>query len=272
MALAIAIAAARIEAQITAAEWKRFAARQAAQDGLDYAAWRIAAVDRGETDALASYVFEINGYEVRFARSPESEKLDINLAGETRLSSFFRVLGMEPEEADKFAARIADWRDEDDLSRPNGAEARDYANARNGEKISDRPFYSADELALVLDAPQDIVSCALPALTIFGDGAPPSASLMQRLYGASTDQQEAPTRARLGTASRSAAAGRRYAITAAARKADGETSKLHELTGVFRITGGRERPYEWIAQFEGEKERSVADRCKKADENAEQLE
>lgn len=261
MALAIAIAAARIEAQITAAEWERFAARQAAIDGLDYAAWRIAAVDRGERDALASYVFEINGYEVRFAPAAESEKLDINLAGEATLSSFFRVLGMEPEEADKFAARIADWRDEDDLSRPNGAEASDYINARNGERIGDRPFYSADELALVLDAPADIVECALPALTIFGDGAPPSGALMQRLYGADIDRQEQPTRARLGTASRSAAAGRRYAITAAAEKAGDETAKPYELTGVFRITGGTERPYEWIAQFDQGIIRSAGQGC-----------
>ena len=251
MALAVAIAAARIEAQITRAEEARFAARQAALDGLDYAAWRIAAEDAGQIEKLSTYGFSINGYEVAFKPSLESEKLDINLASETTIASFFSALGLENDEANQLAARIADWRDEDDLARPNGAEGRDYTSARNGEKIGDRLFYSIDELKLVLGAPHDVVECALPALTIFGDGSPPSSSFMQTLYGRDLERTATASSARLGTALRSAAAGRRYAITASS-KSEKDNGQAYELTGVFRITGGRERPYEWIAQFESQ--------------------
>jgi hypothetical protein len=61
MALVVAIAAARIEAQITRAEEAKFVARQAALDGLDCAAWRIAAEDAGQLDKLSAYAFSING-------------------------------------------------------------------------------------------------------------------------------------------------------------------------------------------------------------------
>lgn len=250
MALAIAIASARIEAQITAAHWEAFAARQAAMDGLEYAAYRIAVEDSGDMAGLSGLAFSINNYDVSFTPAADSEKLDINLAGEPTLASFFLVLGVGPQEAESIAARIADWRDEDDLSRPNGAEARDYKTARNGEHIGNRLFYSVDELKLVLNAPPDIIECALPALTIFGDGTPPSTRLLQTLYGADIERGEAISAARLGTASRSATVGRRYAITATAKKHETRNERALSLTGIFRITGGRDAPFEWIAQFE----------------------
>lgn len=249
MSLATAIATARIEAQITASSWARFSEKQAAMDGLDYAAWRIAAEEAGSLDRLNTFAFSMNGYDVRFTRSIEIEKLDINLASERTLAGFFTALGREQDEATAIAARIADWRDPDDLFRPNGAEARDYARARNGEQIGNRPFYSLDELALVLGMPEMLIECAAPALTLFGNGGAPSTALLSELYGANMEADADASGARLGTASRSAAPGQRYAITAEAVRAENQSARPFRLTGVFRITGRRDRPYAWIVQF-----------------------
>jgi hypothetical protein len=249
MALAAAIGAARIETKLTAMEWRSFAAREAAKNGLDYAAHRIAVREGGRLDQLRRFKLSMNGYDVTFSPSLESEKLDINLASEQTLASFFRFLGQPLQDADALAARIADWRDEDDLARPNGAEGRDYVNARNGERIGDRLFYSADELRLVLGFSEDLLTCALPALTIFGDSTPPSRGLMQFLYSGDMERPHNAERVRLENDARNAAAGRRYAITATARKTNGASERAFVLTGVFRITGRREQPYEWIAQF-----------------------
>ncbi len=250
VALAVALASARIEARISAARESAFLARQAAADGLEYAAQVIAGERGGQIEAISTLEFSINGYEVSFSPAEESEKLDINLASEQVLAGFFRFLGEEEENATKLAARVADWRDTDDLARPNGAERRDYAAARNGERIGNRLFYSADELLLVLGMPPMLAKCAMPTLTVFGDGGAPSSALLMKLYNRDMQRSDAGSSVQLGTASRSAAAGRRYAITASAKNIDNPGKRGAALTGIFRITGAQTKPYEWIAQFE----------------------
>ena len=84
--------------------------------------------------------------------------------------------------ANALAARVADWRDPDDLSRPNGAERLDYASAGNGEVIGNRPFHSVDELSSVLDFPEALAPCLAPALTVFGVSGLPDRELMTRHY------------------------------------------------------------------------------------------
>ncbi len=264
VALAVALASARIEARISAARENAFLSRQAAADGLEYAAQAISSGRAGRVDGISTLEFSINGYEVSFSPAEESEKLDINLASEQVLAEFFRFLGEEEENATKLAARVADWRDEDDLARPNGAERRDYAAARNGERIGNRPFYSADELSLVLGMSPTLAKCAMPALTIFGDGGAPSSALLTKLYNLDMQRSSAAgSSVQLGTASRSAAAGRRYAITAAAKNSDLPGRRSAALTGVFRITGAKTKPYEWIAQFEPGKNTIIDETCRR---------
>jgi len=262
VALAVALASARIEARIAAGRENAFLAHQAAADGLEFAAQTIAAERAGRIDDISSLDFSINGYDVSFSPAQESEKLDINLASEQALAGFFQFLGEKPENATELAARVADWRDADDLARPNGAERRDYATARNGERIGNRPFHSADEITLVLGMQETLAKCALPALTVFGDGGAPSSALLTRLYSRDMQRSEAGAGVQLGTASRSAAAGRRYAVTATAKNAEDPGRRGAAITGVFRITGAQTKPYEWIVQFDPGENASVDDSCK----------
>ncbi len=251
VALAIAIASARIEARIERARLEGVQRDLALGNALDYAAMRIASENRPVDDSVRSISFASNGYNVSIETAREAGKLDINLASEAMLEAFFAFQGLDQQEAARLAARVADWRDADDLPRPNGAERLDYARARNGERIGNRPFYAIEELSLVLDMPEEIVRCAAPAMTIFGDGDLPDPDLLQEVYGRDFGARVTTSTTTLGTASRAAAAGRRYAITAIAIKTNGASTRPVERTGVFRVTGAGATPYEWIAQFDG---------------------
>jgi len=243
--LAVAIATVRIDAHMAIAEAESLKAREAARSALEIAAFNIAEDVSNSSANQTHQRVSLNGYEVVVAPSIDSQKIDINLASETTLVNFFIMLGEDIDEAQALAARIADWRDGDDLSRPNGAERSDYGRARNGEKIGNRSFHSVAELSLVLDMPEELLECASPALTVLGDDGMPDGTLLTALYGRSMNLPQQATSTRLGTSSRRIVSGRRYSLTATARSPNG---REYRLTGLFRITGGQ-TPYEFIAVY-----------------------
>ena len=63
-------------------------------------------------------------YGVRVAS--ESGKVDVNLVGEEVLLEILRKGGLPEEEAEGVRDAILDWRDEDDVPRPRGAERAEY--------------------------------------------------------------------------------------------------------------------------------------------------
>jgi Tfp pilus assembly protein PilX len=71
---------------------------------------------------------------------PAGLQLDVNTASPDRLYRLFVAAGWSSDRADSLAAAINDWRDEDDLPSPLGAEAEWYrargrATPRNGELV-----------------------------------------------------------------------------------------------------------------------------------------
>ena len=73
-------------------------------------------------------------YEVRI--EAESGKVNVNLVGEEVLLEILKKGGLPEEEAEGVRDAILDWRDEDDVSRPRGAEAAEYG--RRTEPITPR--------------------------------------------------------------------------------------------------------------------------------------
>ncbi len=65
------------------------------------------------------------GYEVRVIG--ENGKIDINVVPEEVLKEVLRKGGLAQEEAEGIGDAILDWRDEDDQTRPAGAEEQEYA-------------------------------------------------------------------------------------------------------------------------------------------------
>lgn len=101
--------------------------------------------------------------------TPESGRINLNTADDSYLeSSLLTDLSTDEE----FAAiqAILDWRDDDEVARPMGAERDDYlalglSPPRNG------PFYDLAELAQVRGVTPNMLDRWLPQLTIF-DGEP----------------------------------------------------------------------------------------------------
>ena len=64
-------------------------------------------------------------YEVRVVS--ESGKVDVNFVGDEVLLGILKAGGLPEEEAESVRDAILDWRDEDDVARPRGAERPEYA-------------------------------------------------------------------------------------------------------------------------------------------------
>lgn len=94
-------------------------------------------------------------------------RVNINLANQNLLSALFIGLGVEPEAATRYAARIIDFRDRDSDRGPTGAELDDYLAQGQSIGPKNAAFESFEELAQVLGLPGDVVSLMLPHITIF---------------------------------------------------------------------------------------------------------
>lgn len=108
---------------------------------------------------------EIDGARLIISARPINAFVDINAAPEPTLSALFVALGVQAPEADRIAARIADYRDGDSSVRPGGAEHADYIRAGLTRGPANRPFTRTGEISEVLDLPQDLLSAAIPHLT-----------------------------------------------------------------------------------------------------------
>ena len=98
----------------------------------------------------------------------ESARIDLNTAADPLLKGLLQnVGGLDTFAADAVLAAIADWRDVDDLKRPNGAEEPDYRAAGKTYKPSNAPFNSIGELARVLGVTPGLVARIADSLTIY---------------------------------------------------------------------------------------------------------
>jgi general secretion pathway protein K len=103
--------------------------------------------------------------EVRF--SDEISRIDLNHAPIELLVGIFRVVGVEAAEAQRYAARIIDWRDPDDqLAMEGGAEVAAYRGAGRLDGPRNGPFMHVAELALVLGLPQRAAAAVAPYVTV----------------------------------------------------------------------------------------------------------
>jgi len=75
--------------------------------------------------------------------------------------------GLDDQAASRVVDAILDWRDADDLKRPNGAEADDYRTAGFKYGPSNAPFETVGELALVMGVTPDIYRRVADSLTVY---------------------------------------------------------------------------------------------------------
>ena len=95
----------------------------------------------------------------------ESARIDLNLAAPALLSGLFLQLGVAPDQAAIYAARIVDWRDEDDKVEKGGAERAAYRSVGRVDGPRNGPFVHVAELGLVLGIPPR-VAAAKPSRSV----------------------------------------------------------------------------------------------------------
>ncbi len=96
------------------------------------------------------YSVRAPGGEIAVSLQDELGRIDLNTAPDELMRALFVSLGIDDDAASALADAVADYRDEDDLVRLNGAEARDYRAAGLAREPKNAPFEAIEELRLVL--------------------------------------------------------------------------------------------------------------------------
>ena len=109
-----------------------------------------------------------NGSRVAVNALDESGKIDLNTAPDALLKGLLQTAGeQDAETAAKWVDVIGDWKDADDLRRPNGAEAPEYQSAGLSYKPANAPFEAVAELQRVLGMTPALYGRIADSLTVY---------------------------------------------------------------------------------------------------------
>ena len=98
----------------------------------------------------------------------ESGKIDLNTASDALLRNLFQTAaGADADTAIRLVDCIGDWKDADDLKRPQGAEAADYKAAGLSYGPANAPFETVAELQRVLGMTPALYAAVADSLTVF---------------------------------------------------------------------------------------------------------
>ena len=98
----------------------------------------------------------------------EAAKIDINAAPDLLLKNMLmNIGGLEEPAAAALVDAIVDWRDPDDLRRPNGAELPEYRAASSKYVPANAPFETIGEAARVLGMTAAVFRRIAPVITVY---------------------------------------------------------------------------------------------------------
>lgn len=101
----------------------------------------------------------------------EERKLNLNTIDTDILMNLFRNLTqIKPEDLPPLIDAIADWRDEDNDKRLQGAEKFEYLYLKKPYDCKNGPFESLEELLLVKGMTPELLKNVKPYLTVYGSG------------------------------------------------------------------------------------------------------
>jgi general secretion pathway protein K len=127
----------------------------------------------------------------------EGAKIDLNSAAEALLKGLLTVVGgLDEAAAQPLVDAIVDWRDADELRRPNGAEVAEYRAANRNYGPTNVPFETVGELQRVLGMTPALFSRLGPNLTVYSrqsgvNPATASREVLLSIPGASAEQVDA---------------------------------------------------------------------------------
>ncbi|WP_342316978.1 type II secretion system minor pseudopilin GspK [Lysobacter sp. FW306-1B-D06B] len=255
--------AARVEALQGRVLVRGLVASNASRAGLEYALTRIPLTDprlQWKPDGRP-YRWRFGDAQVEVKIVDENGKVDLNQAGHPLLSALVRKAGAEPQQAERIAAAIIDWRDSDPLTQPaGGAEDGDYEAAGRPYGAKDADFESVAELQQVLGMTPALYAKLEPDLTVFSGRAQPdpayaSAEVLDAMGMNGTDlvaQRRGPggglpVDGALPGANMVGAGSGTYSIDSRARLPDGRQSLLRAVvrTGGGGLPGMAYVPLRW---------------------------
>lgn len=106
--------------------------------------------------------------EITATATDEGGRVDLNVGAEPLLRGLLQnVGGLEREAAQRVLEAIVDWRDPDELRRPNGAEAADYRAAGLAHVPTNRFFESTGELGRVLGITPELMAKLADSVTVY---------------------------------------------------------------------------------------------------------
>jgi general secretion pathway protein K len=151
-------------------------ARYAAQAGIERAVYELRNPDMTQrwVGDGRPYDFEFEGAQVQVELTDESGLIDINTADDALLQGLFASVGVPADQAVALSDAIQDWRDPDDMPRPQGAELNEYRAAGLAYAPRNAPFQTVGEVQQVLGMNYDLFEKIEPAITIYGGGVQPN--------------------------------------------------------------------------------------------------
>jgi general secretion pathway protein K len=203
------------------------------------------------------YTFRFGGFTVRVSAVDEGGKVDLNSASPLVLQGLFRAAGLRPDQAQKLAAAVVDWR-EFNAGRQVGLEVY----AANGYKPRHAPFLSIEELQQVAGMTPALYRQIAGAITIWSGRESPDPNTAQPLALAAipgmTPERAAQVLAarrntRPGVAGLFAGNGVTHSIRSEATMADGTRAVLHATVRLQGVRPGAQ-PYAVLHWREGDRE------------------
>ena len=203
------------------------------------------------------YTFRFEGFTVRVSAVDEGGKVDLNSASPLVLQGLFRAAGLRPDEAQKMAAAVVDWRGFD-VSRQVGLDVY----AANGYKPRHAPFLSIEEVQQVAGMTPALYRKIAGAITIWSGRESPDPNTAQPLALAAipgmTPERAAQVLAarkntRPGVAGLFAGNGVTHSIRSEATMADGTRAVLLATVRLQGVRPGAQ-PYAVLHWREGDRE------------------
>jgi general secretion pathway protein K len=203
------------------------------------------------------YTFRFDGFTVRVSAVDEGGKVDLNSASPLVLQGLFRAAGLRPDQAQKMAAAVVDWRGFD-ANRQVGLDVY----AANGYKPRHSPFLSIEELQQVAGMTPALYRRIAGAITIWSGRESPDPNTAQPLALAAipgmTPERVAQVLAarrntRPGVAGLFAANGVTHSIRSEATMADGTRAVLLATVRLQGVRPGAQ-PYAVLHWREGDRE------------------
>jgi general secretion pathway protein K len=116
----------------------------------------------------AVHVWDESGARIAANAIDESGKIDLNAASEALLKGLLQTAGgLDADAVARIVDAIGDWKDADDIRRPNGAEAAEYKAAGLSYTPANAPFENVAELQRVLGMTPALYAAVADNLTVF---------------------------------------------------------------------------------------------------------